>query len=128
MNELLSYISSSLDPEVQISRTEDHAARSLQTTQYLTLSNQLRDAHATIETLQDRLTDADCGRHAAERCAANRAEFSTMLAECGGNPDCPVQVQTAWHRGCRYHQDVVYGDGGRATQWVGGSDDENLVF
>jgi hypothetical protein len=121
-HDLLSRISSSLDPSTQMSRSEDRATRTLQTTQLLTLSNQLRDAQATIEGLRNRVQEADRERHASER-RADRAEFMSMLLE-RRDSDQPVRIRQAWRRGRRYRQEVVYADGGRATQWIGSEDED----
>lgn len=82
-HELLSHISTSLDPSTQLSRSEDRFACTLQTTQLFTLSNQLRDSRTTIENLRNRLQEANRERHAAER-RADRAEFVNMLLETRG--------------------------------------------
>jgi hypothetical protein len=121
-HDLLSRISTSLDPSTQMARSEDRTTRTLQTTQLLTLSNQLRDAQATIEGLRNRVQEADRERHASER-RADRAEFMSMLSE-RRDPDQSVRIQQAWRHGRRYRQEVVYADGGRATQWIGSEDED----
>ncbi|KAF9034409.1 hypothetical protein BDZ89DRAFT_1130633 [Hymenopellis radicata] len=63
---LLTTISNALDPSVQAARDEERSARTFQTTQLLTLSNQLRDAQTQIAQLQSRLLDGERGRFAAE--------------------------------------------------------------
>lgn len=79
-HDLLSHISSSLDPSTQMSQSEDCATCTSQTTQLLTLSNQLCDAQATIKGLHNHVQEADHEWHASERCA-DRAEFMSMLLE-----------------------------------------------
>jgi hypothetical protein len=48
---LLTSITASLDPRLQAARDDERAARTLQTTQLVSTSNQLRDAHITINLL-----------------------------------------------------------------------------
>ena len=71
--ELVQTLSKAFDPATQRSCEEDHASRTIQTTQLFTMSQQLRDANATIESLQgevtclrDRFHDADQARDRAE--------------------------------------------------------------
>ncbi|CAA7271082.1 unnamed protein product [Cyclocybe aegerita] len=63
--QLLSSISTALDPATQAARDEDRASRSLHTTQLLTMGQQLRDAHATIESLRTQLQQAERARYEA---------------------------------------------------------------
>ena len=76
--DLLNSISRSLDPSLSAARDEDRAARSLQTTQFLSLSNQLRDALATSNDLRNCLLQADRDRSDAER-RADRAELQLEM-------------------------------------------------
>ncbi|KAF8868093.1 hypothetical protein BD779DRAFT_1684723 [Infundibulicybe gibba] len=71
--ELMSQLTNALDPNVQKARDEDRATRSLQNTQFLAFTQQLRDANVATEalrgqiaTLQSRINDAERGRDRAE--------------------------------------------------------------
>lgn len=65
--ELVSKIAQALDPEVQRARDEERANRSFQNTQALTLSANLRDAQARIESLRSELNDTRDRLHKVER-------------------------------------------------------------
>ena len=73
---LLKTLSNALDPNAQLVRTQERTTHSFQMAQVLTLSNQLRDAQAIIETLHGQLSVCECERNTAER----RADRSEMLA------------------------------------------------
>jgi hypothetical protein len=76
--DLLNSISRSLDPSLSAARDEDRAAWSLQTTQFLSLSNQLCDAQAASNDLRNRLLQADRDHSDAER-HADRAELQLEM-------------------------------------------------
>ncbi|KAF9566074.1 hypothetical protein CPC08DRAFT_127378 [Agrocybe pediades] len=77
-SELISSISHALDPSLQLARDEERANRSLHSTQLLTISQSLRDAQRTIESLRSQLMQVQQARHDAER-RADRAEMMAML-------------------------------------------------
>jgi len=60
MTELVGKIVQALDPEAQHICDEEHANCSFQNTQVFTLSANLRDAQARIETLHSELNDTNC--------------------------------------------------------------------
>lgn len=80
--DLLSTISSVLDPSAQASRDEARAERSFQTTQYLAMTQQLRETNAALESLHGRLQDSEQDRQAAER----RADKAELMAMFKGHP------------------------------------------
>ncbi|CAA7263074.1 unnamed protein product [Cyclocybe aegerita] len=84
--QLLSSISTALDPATQAARDEDRASRSLHTTQLLTMGQQLRDAHATIESLRTQLQQAERARYEAER-QADRIELMSLFRRSNDNAD-----------------------------------------
>ncbi|KAF9019861.1 hypothetical protein BDZ89DRAFT_1206543 [Hymenopellis radicata] len=141
---LLSSISSALDPAAQAARDDERSARSFQTTQYLALSNQLRDMQTQISQLQMQLMESERGRQAAE----HRVALMEMKAELQGSNQrdwdnyprrrrspSPVYRRRrspspaprrhspppSHHR--RWRQDVYYPEGGRATYWISSDDD-----
>jgi len=65
--ELVGKIAQALDPEAQHVRNEERANRSFQNTQVFTLSANLRDAQARIETLRSELNDTRDRLHKVER-------------------------------------------------------------
>ncbi|CAA7266075.1 unnamed protein product [Cyclocybe aegerita] len=84
--QLLSSISTALDPATQAARDEDRASRSLHTTQLLTMGQQLRDAHATIESLCTQLQQAERARYEAER-QADHIELMSLFRCSNNNAD-----------------------------------------
>ena len=50
---LVQTLSKAFNPATPRSHEEDHASHSMQMTQFLTMSQQLRDANATIKSLQN---------------------------------------------------------------------------
>ena len=79
-HEFLKTISSALDPSHQLARNNERNTQTLQVTQILTLSNQVRDLQSTIEAYRDRLMESERKCHEAER-RADRAEFMSLIDE-----------------------------------------------
>ena len=79
-SEFISTLSNALDPTVQLARDEERAARSMHTTQLLTISQSLRDTQHTIESLRNQLMQAQQERFDAER-RADRAEMLSLLQD-----------------------------------------------
>jgi len=136
--DILTNISSALDPAAHAARGEDRAARSLQSTQIFTLTTQLRDTQTIVEALRNRLAESDRERNAAER-RADRAEMMGMLSGSRGHRDHGHRDHSRRDRSHRdrshrdrsphrhnrtQRQDVYYADGGRATRWVGSGDSD----
>ncbi|KAG1842753.1 hypothetical protein DFJ58DRAFT_645183, partial [Suillus subalutaceus] len=78
--ELLTTISTSLDPHLQAAQDDEQTARTLQSTQVMSLSNQLRDAHMTINSLRDQLLQAERECSNAER-RADHFEMQLQMAQ-----------------------------------------------
>ena len=123
--ELVQTLSKAFDPATQQSREEDRASRSMQTTQFLTISQQLRDANATIESLRNEVTRLRDRFHDAER-ACDRAELKLELM--GMNPPASER---------RYHpfpnrrhlpdivrvrgkikSEEIFPEGGKSVTWI----------
>lgn len=117
--ELLTTISASLDPCLQAARDDKRTARTLQSTQVMSLSNQLRDAHMTINSLHDQLLQAEHEHSNAER-HADRFEMQLQMAQVlHGQDRHPSQP-------ARYVQrETRYTDGGASTIWVNPDEDKN---
>jgi hypothetical protein len=115
-NEFMKTISSALDPGLQAAMTNDRMTRSIQNTQILTLTNQIRDAQSTIELLRNRVSEVERERNSAER-KADKAEMLVLLQ--GGS-------QAIQHPRPRRCQDLKYADGGMATIWVGSDESDHL--
>ena len=81
--ELVQTLSKAFDPATQRSHEEDRASHSMQTTQFLTISQQLCDANATIESLRNEVSCLRDQFHDAEQ-AHNCAELKLKLM--GMNP------------------------------------------
>ena len=131
--DLLSSISRSLDPSFSAARDEDRATRSLQTTQFLSLSNQLRDAQAATNDLRNRLLQADRDRNDAER-RADRAELQLDMERM--RTSAPMSIRSPEYSRRRDHREqhrndhhahrriTRYRGGGESTTWVTPSDEE----
>jgi hypothetical protein len=77
--DLLSSISHSLDPGLNAARDEDRSAQTIQTTQILSLLNQLHDTQATANDLCNCLLQSDRDHNDAE-CHADCAELQLEMA------------------------------------------------
>jgi hypothetical protein len=109
--------------------------RSLQTTQLLALSNQLRDAQGTANDLRNQLLQADRSRNDAER-RADRAELELQMERMRATPNITMRspgYHNHFHRdrhGHRGHEHRVrrritrYRGGGESTTFVTPSDEE----
>jgi hypothetical protein len=117
-NDFMKTISSALDPSLQAAMTSDRMAHAMQNTQILSLTNQLRDAQSMIETLRNRLSEAERERNQAER-KADRAEMMALLQ------DRESQKSSRRRRPLR-RQEIKYADGGEATMWVGSDESDHL--
>ncbi|KAJ7440630.1 hypothetical protein B0H11DRAFT_2352418 [Mycena galericulata] len=124
--ELVNKLAQAFDPEVQKSRDDDRTQRSFQNTQIFTLSQQLRDTQATVESLRNQITVMQNRTHDVER-ARDRAEF--MLEVYEGRVSGHVKQERRMQR-YRDHPDIVpvnssarcetiYPDGGACTEWFG---------
>jgi hypothetical protein len=119
--DFLANISSVLDPAAQAQRHEDQSSRAIQTSQIFTLTSQLRESQALVESLRNRLSESDRDRNNAER-HADRVEMMSMLSSSRRERE----ASPPHRRDRRQRQEVYYADGGRATRWVGGLDDDDL--
>ncbi|KAJ8483175.1 hypothetical protein ONZ45_g14690 [Pleurotus djamor] len=105
---LLSKLTEAIDPATHAARADARAERSIQNTQLIVLSNQLRDSQATLDRLRTQLAEAERARSDAER-RADRAEMMSMIHS---HPLPPVpRSNTSNHR----LQYVVYPGGGGST-------------
>jgi uncharacterized coiled-coil protein SlyX len=88
--ELVDKLSRAFDPDALKSRNDERAQQSFQTTQIFTMSQQLRDAQATIEALRTQMTIVQNHVHDVERardCAEMRLE---MRGDGFAGPSKPV--------------------------------------
>ncbi|KAJ7123487.1 hypothetical protein C8R44DRAFT_783884 [Mycena epipterygia] len=76
--ELVSKLSQAFDPEAQKSRDDERSQRSFQTTQLFAMSQQLRDAQATMESLQNEISAMQKHTNDVER-ARDRAEMKLEM-------------------------------------------------
>ncbi|KAJ6553569.1 hypothetical protein DFH09DRAFT_1085684 [Mycena vulgaris] len=125
--ELVNKLANAFDPDVQKSRDQERSERSFQTTQIITMSQQLRDAQATNESLRNQMATIQTRAHDTER-ALDRAE---MLLKMYTGDFAPKQRRKSSPKRSRYadHPDIVrvngkvrcevtYPDGGACTYWV----------
>ncbi|KAJ7305523.1 hypothetical protein DFH08DRAFT_825024 [Mycena albidolilacea] len=82
--ELVDKLSQAFDPAALQSQNDEHAKQLFQTTQIFTLSQQLRDAQATIEALRTQMTIMQNHIHNVER-ARDHAEMRLEMRR-GGYP------------------------------------------
>jgi hypothetical protein len=117
--DLLTTISASLDPHLQAVRDEERSARAIQSTQVLSLTTQLRDAHGTINKLHDKLAQVERERADSER-RADRFEMQLEMTKFmqGSRNHSGHQQQE------RVRRETVYRDGGRSTIWVTPDEDD----
>lgn len=131
--ELLNTITRSLDPGARSAREEERTARSLQATQLLTLSNQLRNAQAALEAARNHT-------HTAERRADNAELELRMERMTRGRQDyrspyyrspsprrrnpSPRRRSPTPHRSLRVRRETRYRSGGGSVMWVTPSDEE----
>lgn len=113
--DILANISNALDPDIQASRLDDRTARSVQTNQMFMLTAQL-------ESMRNRLAEAERERHTAER-RADRAEMMAHIASTHQSNNTAAPPLPG-HRSRRRRQDVFHAGGGRSTYWVGSDDDD----
>jgi hypothetical protein len=102
-----------LDPAAQRDRDEDRANRSFATVQLLTQSQQLRDANASVETLQGQLFGLRNRLYDAER-ERDRAQLRIEMMEMTGSTHrrhirMPKRknLQQEW-----------FPDGGGSVRWI----------
>ena len=82
--ELMQKLASALDPDVQKSRDDERASRSMQNTQIFTLSQQLRDSQAANDKLRGDLDKSRDRVHKLER-SLDRARIKLEFIE-GARP------------------------------------------
>ncbi|KAF8234307.1 hypothetical protein L208DRAFT_1262434, partial [Tricholoma matsutake] len=139
--ELMSKLTSALDPSLQQARDEKHASHSLQNTQFLSLLQQLWDANSTIGNLRQQLNNFQTRLHDSEQ-ARDHAELRLEMVELSRG--CPSQrahthrtestKQTLQRIRGKGRCEEWYPEGGSHTYWVtdplSSSDDnkENVQF
>ncbi|KAJ6559914.1 hypothetical protein B0H19DRAFT_1146063 [Mycena capillaripes] len=124
--ELVTKLAKTFDPDAQQSREEERSQRSFQSTQLLTLTQQLRDAQTANDGLRNEL--------ASVRRACDRAEFKLEMYghsfAGGGVVAKPKRRRSSRSRyiadnypdlirhGGKIRCERVYPDGGACTQWI----------
>lgn len=122
--ELLSNISRSLDPGARAAREEERSARSLQSTQLLALTNQVRDSQVMLEDLRSRLS-------AAERRADNaelELRVERMTRGRQHNRSQSPHSNSRRHNNRRIRRETRYRGGGGCITWVTPSDEEDEMM
>ncbi|KIK76684.1 hypothetical protein PAXRUDRAFT_169118 [Paxillus rubicundulus Ve08.2h10] len=125
-SELMTRISSALDPAVQRARDEEHANRSLANTHYLTLSQQLRDAQVTNEGLHSQLFDV-CNQLYEVQRECDRAEMRLEMMQMA--PQRRAAHTRMYHNQPKHKRQSYhwFADGGEAVAWLSDEDDENQI-
>jgi hypothetical protein len=130
--DILNNISTAFSPSAQASRDDERAARTLQTTQFLHLSNQIRDANTNMENLRLRLAESERERATAER-RADRAEMQlemTMMSRRANHGRSPYPSPFHHSRSQPSQQEPIrretrWPDGGGSVTWIRGPSDES---
>ncbi|KAJ7616452.1 hypothetical protein FB45DRAFT_719031, partial [Roridomyces roridus] len=116
--DLVKQLAKTFDPDAQRARDKERAERSFQTTQFFALSQQMRDAQSTIDSLRTQL-------HESER-ARDRAEFKLDMM---GDREPRVYARPSGTKGAgrsKSRCEIIYPEGGACTYWVTDvSDDES---
>ena len=136
--ELVQTLSKAFDPATQQSRDEDRTSCSMQTTQFLAISQQLRDANATVESLRNEVSRLCDQFHDAER-ARDHAELKLELM--GMNPPASERRRHPFPnrrnlpgvvrvRG-KIRSEEIFPEGGKSVTWItdgstSSSDKENI--
>ncbi|KAG2079009.1 hypothetical protein BDR04DRAFT_1166016 [Suillus decipiens] len=111
--ELLTHLSSALDPAAQQNCDEDRANRSLATVQLLTQGQQLCDSQASVETLQGQLFDLRSHLYDVE-CECDWAELCMEMIEMTGSTCCQhIQMPK-----CKNLHQEWSPDGGGSVRWI----------
>lgn len=127
--ELIERLSGAFDPAVLRVRDENRANRSLQNTQFLTISQQLRDSQANIESLRDQLSDLQGRLHDADR-ARDRAELKLEMVQMSGmrgrdhSQDHSMRYRSPKPK-VKHLCETVYADGGGSRWYVSDGDGDN---
>jgi hypothetical protein len=121
-------LANTFDPEIQRSMHEERSQRSFQTTQLVTLTQQLRDAQAATEALRNRLAEVERARDRAEL----KLEFLSPapFTGFGGNggqssraryiaEECPDLVR----RGGKIRCERLFPEGGGCVEWFTDEED-----
>ncbi len=130
-SDLLKTIASNFDTNAQLAHERDRSQQNVLNLQVLTLSQQLRDALATIETLrreaaslQDRLNKSE--RH----CNREKMRYGILEMKYNLQLEQDTQMKHAMKmpprkRSRKYEQVWRYADGGESRCWVSSDDDED---
>jgi hypothetical protein len=142
--DLANKLALAFDPDTQRARDEARSQRSLENTQLLTLSQQLRDAQAVAESLRTQNTILQNHVHDIER-ARDRAELKLEVLQMAAPRTESARGRSRSRAVCRSHKnwsgiqkvrgkarcERQYPDGGAMTYWVTdssaseGENDEN---
>ncbi|KIK02656.1 hypothetical protein K443DRAFT_5938 [Laccaria amethystina LaAM-08-1] len=128
--ELVSKIAQALDPETQHVRDEEHANRSFQNTQVFTVSQQLRDAQATIEALRTEINTIRDRLHAVDRirdCLDLELNFERRFSAMSGKHEPRHSPSSRKNRKydpglvrvrSKVRHDEYFPEGGQCTTWI----------
>ncbi|KAH7907608.1 hypothetical protein BJ138DRAFT_1129056 [Hygrophoropsis aurantiaca] len=117
--ELINKLSVAFDPEVQRARDEGRAARSLFTTQHLTLSQQLHDTQSANDALRREAFELRSQLQRSDR-ERNQAEWKFGMLEMRTSRH-PHMIQRGQHRGVPKKKHLLHEwhpDGGGQTMWI----------
>ncbi|KAL1741696.1 hypothetical protein HDZ31DRAFT_44874, partial [Schizophyllum fasciatum] len=135
---LLSSLANRLDPATQAARDEARTANSIQMTQILSLSSQVRDLQAQVVTLNEQLRESERrGNDALRRAdmAELQATFTRTSARFHGLRTPPPRTNPSAQDDSEahpssvdglYRQDVFFPRGGRYVGWFHASDSEEV--
>ncbi|KAJ7663702.1 hypothetical protein DFH06DRAFT_1128088 [Mycena polygramma] len=118
--ELVNKLSQAFDPDTLRARDEERGQRSFQTTQIFMMSQQIRDAQVTIESLRTQITTMQANIHNAER-ARDRAEMALSWYQDGARKQRRRSGSSRYDGlvrvGGKVRNERKYPDGGACTTW-----------
>lgn len=120
--DLINNLSQAFDPEAQRQRDADRANRSLQNTQILAMTQQLRDAQQQTDVIRAQLNDIQQRLHESER-ARDRAELRLEVIQLSTSHQPQGQSRQRTRRpeprqSKKMHKsETWYPEGGGKTEW-----------
>ncbi|GLB43938.1 hypothetical protein LshimejAT787_1501220 [Lyophyllum shimeji] len=113
--ELVTKLADAFDPAAFKARDAERADRSLQNTQILTLSQQLCDLHATIESLRAQITNRHSDLHKVERASPSTLPAGPVRLAVFVAASLPSETSRGMGHTRVAHR---YPEEGEATWWV----------
>jgi hypothetical protein len=124
-SQLVDKLSHLFDPETQKARDEERSNRSAQNTQLFTLSQQLRDAHTSSESLRNQISVLQQQLNDAERSRDVALLRVEMMGTRGGGGGGGRRRERSRSRSRGIRCEARYPDGGACTYWASDPSDSD---